>query len=103
MGSKCYKLMLDCNRRYSLINGVGSISWPGICGNGNGTTSCKYVRFYPLQQKSTEISITCVNGDKNLCSLSLNNWCLGVLKCKKSHSMMIPYVYTWRQHAKMNK
>ncbi|KAK6112672.1 hypothetical protein QQG55_48580 [Brugia pahangi] len=34
-----------------------------ICRRNNAIMNCKYVRVYPLQQKSTEMSITCVNGD----------------------------------------
>lgn len=66
LGGKCYKLMLGCNKTYSLMNGVQSIVWPNICRKSNGTMNCKYIRIYPLQQKSTEISITCI--DENLCT-----------------------------------
>ncbi|OZC05298.1 hypothetical protein X798_07734 [Onchocerca flexuosa] len=68
MGHKCYKLMLGCNKTYSLINGVQSIIWPDICRKNSGTVSCKYIRIYPLRKKFTEISITCVDGE--VCSQS---------------------------------
>ncbi|VDN84456.1 unnamed protein product [Brugia pahangi] len=63
LDGKCYKLMLDCNKTYDLMNAVESIAWPDICRRNNAIMNCKYVRVYPQQQKSTEMSITCVNGD----------------------------------------
>ncbi|KAM3728307.1 DEAD-box ATP-dependent RNA helicase 52C [Dirofilaria immitis] len=34
-----------------------------MCRKNSTIVNCKYVRIYPLQQRSTEISITCVDGD----------------------------------------
>lgn len=63
LGGECYKLPLGCNKTYSLTKDVQSIVWPDMCRKSNGTVNCRYTQVYPLQQKSTEISITCTDGE----------------------------------------
>ncbi|VDK69250.1 unnamed protein product [Litomosoides sigmodontis] len=60
---ECYQLLLGCNRTYSLTEDVQSLAWPDLCRESNGTVSCTYTQVYPLQQKSTEISTTCTDGE----------------------------------------
>uniref|UniRef100_A0A0R3RN35 Phlebovirus glycoprotein G2 fusion domain-containing protein n=1 Tax=Elaeophora elaphi TaxID=1147741 RepID=A0A0R3RN35_9BILA len=45
------------------MDDVHSIIWPDKCGKSNGTVNCKYIHTYPLQQKPTEISISCTDGE----------------------------------------
>lgn len=63
LSGKCHKLILNCNKTYHLMNDVQSIVWPDKCRKRNSTVNCKYIQVYPLRQKSTEISITCVDGE----------------------------------------